>query len=196
MLVVLLIGAACGIVWERLRGAEATHRRIAAARATWASTRNDASLDADGPADSRDAAVALPRGWRVTAARGRLRFRVSGTTVRAETWVLRAQGGSRRAPRRREIVAADAPTGGIRLLVPIGDSADSLLVAPAWAHDTQPPEPAWDAAVRARVARHDDLLAALTIGDDRVVLLALDDPRPCTMLARARLVRDVVAMIP
>ncbi len=95
---------------------------------------------------------------------------------------------------RREVVAADARTGPARVSVPIGATADSMLVTPAWA-GSQTAEPAWLPAVRERVARHEDLLATLTIGDDRVVLLALDDPRPETTVARAHLVRDVAAMI-
>lgn len=40
--------------------------------------------------------------------------RLPGVAVRAETWVLRAVVGSRRAPRRREVVCADLPAGDVR----------------------------------------------------------------------------------
>ena len=132
---------------------------------------------------------------RVEAARGRLRLAVAGVLVRCETWVLRAVRGSRRSRVRREVVAAGASTGEARVWVPIGATTDSMLVSPAWAGHRETAEPAWLPAVRERVACHEDLLAALTIGDDRVVLLALDDPRPETTVARAHLVRDVAAMI-
>src|SRR5690606_39373024 len=111
------------------------------------------------------------------------------------TWVLRAVAGSRRARRRGEVIGADARTGGGRCWVRIGAMADSLLVTPGWVRDRLAQEPAWMPAVRERVARHEDLLATVSIGDDRVILLALDDPRPETTERRARLVRDIVAII-
>lgn len=191
----LVIGVGGGLLWAARRGADAIHRRVAAERAAWVQTRRDASLQPDGPADERDVALALPRGWRVEAARGRVQFLQDGAAVRAETWVLRAVVGSRRAPRRREVVVASAPTGAARVSVPLGVVADSMLVTPAWVRAGQTNEPAWMPAVRERVARHDDLPASLSIGDDRVILFALDDPRTETMLARASLVRDVATMI-
>lgn len=192
---VLLVGAAGGLLWAARGGAEATHDRVAAVREQWARVRADATLQPDGPADPRDLALALPRGWRVEAARARLSLDVDGAPVRAETWVLRAVPGSRRARRRREVVATAARTGAGRSVVPVGAAVDSMLVMPRWAGQQPAPEAAWMPAVRERIARHDDLLAAVTIGDERVVLLALDDPRPETMLSRARLVRDVAAII-
>lgn len=193
-LAVLVLGVAGGILWNRRRGAEATHGAVASARAAWARTRPDATIEPDGEADPRDIALALPRGWRVEAARGRLRFDMAGTTVRAETWVLRSRG-ARRAPGRREVVRTDARTDGIRVWIPLRSSLDSMLVTPSWVPDDSAAEPAWLPVVRDRVARHEDLLAALAIGDDRITLLALDDPRPETMLTRAQLVRDVAALI-
>jgi len=192
---VLLLGLAVGIVWHGRSGAAATGRRVAAARVAWASSRHGAEQMPDGAADPRDVALALPRGWRVESARGRLMFVVAGKAVHAETWVLRAAGGSRRAPDRREIVRVDAPTGGERLWLAPGVQVDPLLVAPAWGRSPDVSGPAWLPAVRDRVAVHDDVLASLTIGDDRVILFALDDPRPETMLKRAELVRDVAAII-
>ncbi len=192
VLVVVVVG---GLLWNRLGGAEATHGRVASARAAWAGSAAGVAVEPDGGADPRDVVLALPRGWRVDVARGRLRLAVAGVPVRTETWVLRAAGGSRRAPRRREVVAADAPTGAARLWVEIGRAADPMLVTPAWAGCGPSDEPDWGPAVCERVARHEDLLAALTIGDDRVVLLALDDPRPATTVARAQLVSDVASLI-
>jgi hypothetical protein len=193
---VLAVGVVAGLLWQRARGADTAHRRVASARSAWARTWSGARLEPDGDADPRDAALALPRGWRVEAARGRLRFPVAGVPVRCETWVLRALPGSRRSRVRREVVAADASTGTARVCVPIGTTADSMLVSPAWAGRGKSGDPDWLPAVRERVARHEDLLAALTIGDDRVVFFAIDDPRPETTVARAHLVRDVAAMIP
>jgi len=192
---VLAVGILGGLLWQRAGGAEATHRRVASARAAWAQSWSGARFDDDGPADPRDTTLALPRGWRAEAARGRLHLPVTGMPLRCETWVLRAVPGSRRSRVRREIVAADAHTGAACVYVPIGLTSDSMLVTPAWAGRPAMPEPAWLPAVRERVARHDDLLGALTIGDDRVVLLMLDDPRPETTIARAHLVRDVAAAI-
>lgn len=192
---VLLVGVALGLLWAARGGAEATHRRVASVREEWARSSAGASSEPDGPADPRDVALALPRGWRVESARGRLDFAVHDTAVRAETWVLRAAGNSRRSRRRREVVTVAARTGTARCVVPLGAAVDSMLVMPRWAHEQQAPEPAWISAVRDRAAKHEDLLAALTIGDDRVILLALDDPRPETMLKRAQLVRDVAALV-
>lgn len=192
---VLLLGVAVGIAWHGRSGAAATGRRVAAARVAWASTWHGAERLPDGAADPRDVALALPRGWRVESARGRLTFVVAGRAVHAETWVLRAAGGSRRAPDRREIVRADAPTGDERLWLALGVEADPLLVAPSWGRSPDDSGSAWLSAVRDRAAGYDDVLASLTIGDDRVILFALDDPRPETMLKRAELVRDVAAMI-
>ncbi|SJN42546.1 hypothetical protein FM104_12035 [Microbacterium esteraromaticum] len=195
VVVVLVIGTAGGFLWAARGGAEAMHRRVAGARAEWAQTRRDATWEPDGLADSRDLSLALPSGWRVEAARGRVHFDTDGVAVHAETWVLRAANGSRRAPRRREVVRTAARTGDARWWVPLGAAADSMFVVPRWAGEQAAPEPSWMPAARERVAQHDDLLAALTIGDDRVILLALDDPRPETMVARAKLVCDVAALI-
>lgn len=191
---VALLGLILGVLLVRSRGTESVHAQVATARAHWARAQ-EGSQRPDGPADPADVALALPRGWRVEAARGRVVIDSGGTPVRAETWVLRAVVGSRRAPRRREVVAAPARTRGERVWLPIGQAADSMLVAPAWGGRGVRPEPVWMPPVRDRVARHGDILAALSIGDDRVVLLALDDPRPETLSARARLVRDVAALI-
>lgn len=192
---VLVVGVVVGALWQRVAGVGAAHARAASARAAFARTWRGAGLDPDGAADPRDTALALPRGWQVEAARGRLHLPVAGVPVRCETWVLRAVPGSHRARRRREVVVTPAPTGAARVCVPIGTAADSMLVTPAWVSGRGPAEPGWLPAVRERVARHEDLLAALSVGDDRVVLLALDDPRPETTVARARLVRDVAAVV-
>ncbi|MFK4853295.1 hypothetical protein ACI3KT_16790 [Microbacterium sp. ZW T6_19] len=193
--VVILVGVVAGLLWTKHGGVDAVHRRVAAARSAWSGSRDGAASVQDGAADARDVALALPRGWRVEAARGRMRFPLGEVTVRGETWVLRAVVGSRRAPRRREVVGVDAPTDGAFLSIPVGTTADSMLVAPAWAGNTSASAPVWLPTVRDRVAEHEDLLASLTVGDDRVILFALDDPRPETILNRARLVRDVAAII-
>lgn len=199
---ILLLGVAAGLLWNRVRGPEAVHRIVAAERRRAVDARAGASLLADGEADPRATALALPRGWRVESARGRLGFALPGASVHAETWVhgetwvLRAVVGSRRAPRRREVVWAEVPTAAARVHFALGVVADSLLVTPAWAGRTGGrPEPAWAPAVRERLAGHDDLPGALTVGDDRVVLLALDDPRPETTERRAALVGDIAVII-
>lgn len=194
--VVLLLGAAAGLLWSRARGAEAVHRAVATARRSAADSHPGDALDADGDADPRASALATPRGWRVESARGRLRFALPVLSVHAETWVLRAVVGSRRAPRRREVVIVDLPTGAVRAHFALGVVVDSMLVAPAWAGSRDGrPDPVWASAVRERLAMHDDLPGALTVGDDRIVLLALDDPRPATTRRRAALVRDIAAII-
>lgn len=195
LIVVLLSGVIAGLVWRSFRGVEAIHRRVAAVRSAWAHGREGAAAEPDGVPDPRDIALALPRGWRAVAARGRMRLTMSGTTVRAETWVLEAAAGSRRAPRRRELVRTSVVTGGVRVWVPVGVAVDSLLVKPAWARSPDVDGPVWLPAVRDRVARHTDILSSLTIGDDRVVLFSLDDPRPETTVERARLVTDVADII-
>lgn len=192
---VVLGGVLAGLAWNHRNGADGLHRRVARTRAVWVRSWHGASAGQDGEADPRDVALALPRGWRVEQARGRVRFTVSGTQVRAETWVLKAVVGSRRAPRRREVVLAEVPTSGARVWVPLGVAADSMLVTPAWAGSSDGTGAVWLDAVRGRVAAHDDVLASLVIGDDRVILFASDDPRPEAMRRRAELVRDVVALI-
>ena len=195
LLAVPAAGAVGGVLWARVGGTGRTHRRVASARAAWARTWSGARLEHDGSADPGDAELALPRGWRVELARGRLRLEVGGAPVRCETWVLRAAPGSRRSRVRREVVATDARTGPVRVHVPVGSSADSLLVTPAWVRRGHQDDPVWLPAVRERVARHRDVLGSLSVGDGRVVLLALDDPRPGTALARAELVRDVAVLV-
>ncbi|MFT4259552.1 hypothetical protein [Microbacterium sp.] len=190
---VVVLGIVAGLLLTAGFGAERIHARVAAARSGWARSCAGATMQPDGPADQRDIALALPRGWRVVGARGRVRFDVDGVPVRAETWVLRAAGGSRRAPARREVVRADAITGDARLSLPIGAAVDPLLVTPAGKADAA--EPVWAPAVRVRVAGHRDMLATLSIGDGRVILFALDDPRHDTMMQRAALVRDVAGLI-
>ncbi|MFK4761367.1 hypothetical protein ACI3KS_10575 [Microbacterium sp. ZW T5_45] len=70
-----------------------------------------------------------------------------------------------------------------------------LITKPAWARSPDGDGPAWLSAVRDRVARHTDVLSSLTIGDDRIVLFSLDDPRPETTVERSRLVADVADII-
>lgn len=192
---IVLAGVAAAVLLVRGRGPESAHRRVDAVRAAWARARNDAETVPDGTADPRDTALALPRGWRVEIARGRLRFLMQDAVIRAETWVLGPTEGSRRDVRRREIVSADVPTGGARMWFSLGVSIDPLLVTPAWAASVEGAEPSWAPAVRDRVRSHEDVLAALTVGNDRVVLFAVDDPRTETMLARAQLVRDVAGLV-
>lgn len=192
---VILVGAAIGILWGRRAGVEVVHSRVAATRVRWVESWHGAVLLPDAPADPGDVALALPRSWRAESARGRVRFALSGTPVRAETWVLKAGPGSKRSPRRREVVGVDVPTGPDRFCISVRESIDPLHVTPSWFSRAEPLEPAWRQAVRDRVARHKDVLASLTIGDDRVVLFAMDDPRVETMLRRAELVRDVAAII-
>lgn len=192
---IVLAGIVAGVLLARGRGPESAHRRVDAVRTEWARGRTDAERVPDGTANPRDTALALPRGWRVEIARGRLRFRSQDASIRVETWVLRPAGGSRRDVRRREIVGADVPTGAARMWFSLGSSIDPLLVTPTWAGAAQEAEPSWAPAVRDRARSHDDVLAALTVGDDRVILFAVDDPRPETMLARAQLVSDVAALV-
>lgn len=194
LVAVILLGMGAGFLWARRSGADAIHARVAAARARWAATWHGAVVEPDAAADPRDVALALPRSWRVRSAHGRVRFAVDRMPVRGETWVLEPGPGSKRSSSRREVVGVDVPTGPVRLWVPLGSSVDPLLVVPSWLGDVNE-EPVWLPAVRDRVAAHRDILASLTIGDDRVVLLALDDPRPDTMRKRAQLLRDVAAII-
>jgi hypothetical protein len=194
LVAVIFLGVGAGFLWARRAGADAIHARVAAARARWAASWDGAVVGPDAAADPRDVALALPRSWRVRSARGRVRFAVDRMPVRAETWVLEPGPGSKRSSSRREVVGVDVPTGPVRLWVPLGSSVDPLLVTPSWLGHTSE-EPVWLPTVRDRVAAHRDILASLTIGDDRVILLALDDPRPDTMLERAQLLRDVAVII-
>lgn len=194
LVAVVLLGAGAGLIWAKRAGTAATHARVAAARANWAATWHGAVVEPDAAADPGDVSLALPRSWRVRSARGRVSFAVDRMPVRAETWVLEPGPGSKRSPARREVVGVDVPTGPVRLWVPLGSTADPLLVMPSWL-DRVSEEPVWLPAVRDHVAAHRDILASLTIGDDRAILLALDDPRPGTMLKRAQLLRDVAAII-
>lgn len=153
-------------------------------------------MEPDGPADPQDVALSLPRSWQVVAACGRLRFPVEGTMIRAETWVRHPIRGSKRSPSRVEVVAADAVTGPERVFVQIGLSVDPLLVAPAASlRGRSTEEPVWAEAVRERVRQHRDVLATVSVGRDRVILFALDDPRLETLERRAQLVRDIAVMV-
>lgn len=192
---VILAGVAAWLLLRARRGAEHIHRRVTAARLAWAESRHDAHMAPDGPADPRDVSLALPMSWEVVAARSRLTFVEAGRFVRAETWALKAAGGSKRAPDWREVTRVDAETGDVQVWVPLGLTADPLIVKPAWARSPDGDGPVWLPAVRDRVARHTDILSSLTIGDDRVVLFSLDDPRPETTVERARLVTDVADII-
>jgi hypothetical protein len=195
--VVVIIGILLAVKVNRSHGAAQNEGRVAAARIAWAKTWNGASFEPEAEPDAPSVALALPQGWRVRSIRARLRFPVSGAQVSAETWVLESAPGSTRSPAFREVVWTAATTGSARVSIPLGQSIDPLLVKPEWADaDGTGSEGApWMPAVRERVARHQDLVSALTIGGDRVVFLAVDDPRPEKMLERAQLVRDVAAMV-
>ncbi|MDT0156253.1 hypothetical protein Q9R19_01305 [Microbacterium sp. ARD32] len=195
--VVVIVGALLAVRLNRTRGVRQNEARVAAVRAAWAPTWNGASFEPEGEPDGQSVGLALPQGWQLWAVRARLRFPVSGTQVSAETWVLESAPGSTRSPAFREVVWAGASTGSARVSIPLGQSIDPLLVKPAWADvDGEGADgTAWMPAVRERVARHHDLVSTLTIGDDRVVFLAVDDPRPEKMVERAQLVRDVAAIV-
>lgn len=195
--VVVIVGVLLAVKVNRSHGAGQNEGRVAAARTAWAQTWNGAAFEREGAPDPQSVALALPLGWRVWAVRARLRFPVSGTPVNAETWVLESAPGSTRSPAFREVVWTAARTGAARMFIPLGQSIDPLLVKPEWGDvdGTGADEPTWTPAIREHVARHQDVVSALTIGDDRVVFLAVDDPRPEKMVERAQLVRDVSAMV-
>ncbi|MBM7516172.1 hypothetical protein [Nocardioides nitrophenolicus] len=182
----LVAGALAVLVAARTLAPDAVHRGVGAARAAWAREDPAVELGADGAADAADALLALPRGWRVAAARGR----VVVPQGRVETWVLRAARGSGRSDRRREVVVVPAATGTAR--ASFGDRPHSL--SPAWAAAGQVEEP-WATEVRRRIGRHQDLPLAVVIGEQRVLVIALDDPRPETARARVELARDIAAIV-
>ncbi len=197
---VLVVGVLVAVLVVDRRGAEAIHASVEAARAAWAQHHGWVPV-ADGPADPADVELAVPRGWSVTAARGRIVGARAAGTARAETWVLRAVPGSRRQPRRREIVVVPARTGAVRLAVSTVATADPLLITPAWTRGGRTTwlgtdaEPAWAARVRDRVAAHADLPLTVTVGADRVVVYALDDPRPQTLEARLALATEIAGIV-
>jgi hypothetical protein len=192
----LSLGVAVFVYLTKRFGAEQAHQRVAVARSIWVRTALGGWMEPDGPADVQDVSLALPRSWEVVAACGRLRFPVEGTVVRAETWVLHPVRGSKRSPSRVEVVAADAVTGPGRVFVPIGASVDPLLVTPAASlRGRSKEEPVWAQAVRERVRQHRDVLATVSVGRERVMLFALDDPRLETLERRAQLVRDIAVMV-
>ena len=190
--VAVLVVVGLGLSWNALAGSSAQHRRVAAARAEWVQDQPGATVVADGTPDAQDAELLRRHPWRVHLARGRARFTVEGTEVRAETWVMRAMGRSRV---RREVVVAEAPTGAAYGWIALGAPVAPLL-EPGWARKSAAAqEPNWLPLVRAKAAAYDGIVAGLAIGNDRVVVIGADDARIETMLQRARLVSEVVRII-
>lgn len=169
------------------------HRRVAAARTQWARV-NGWQLAPDGEPSPGDVALALPRSWRVAAARGRIRRAIDGREQRIQTWALRPVPGSRRREERREIVAVECPTGDARFATSNVPTIDPLTVMPAWA-TPRAPEPAWADRVREVVRAHRDQTLSLSVSDGRIVVLAVDDPRPETSQKRLDLALAVARIV-
>ncbi|WP_261166466.1 hypothetical protein [Microbacterium sp. Marseille-Q6965] len=197
---ILVAGVVLALVVSGRSGVEAVHGRVAAARAAWAAAHGW-TQGGDGPADPQDVDLAIPRGWSVTAARGRIMTADQSGATRVETWVLRAIPGSRRQVRRREIVVVPAATGQVRFAASNASLPDPLLITPAWTQGGRrswtgaDEEPAWAGRVRELVSAHRDLPLSVTVGLGRVVVFAMDDPRPETAAARVALARQVAAII-
>ncbi|GAB2512360.1 hypothetical protein GCM10027064_07590 [Microbacterium petrolearium] len=198
LVVVILAGVAIGLLLSRRTGAEAMHRRVQAARAEWARRHGWHALP-DAEADPADVALALPSGWwRDVAARGRLGRAATGEqTVRIETWVLQSLPGSKRHPERREIVRIACETGAERFTVSNVPTIDPLMIAPSWwsGRSARGSEPRWAEQVRSLVTARKGMPFSLSVGSGRVVLLALDDPRPQAAEARVELVRAVARLV-
>lgn len=192
----LLIGALTAFVLWRTLGPDAVHRAVADARAAWARGASGVDLVPDGAADPTETELALPRGWRVLAARGRLREHTVEPPARVETWVLRAAHGSQRASRRREVVVVPVVAGDTRMTFSGGPGGGRSLVTPGWASDIRvDDEPSWAAAVRRRIEQQEDLPISVTVGQQRVLVFAMDDPRTQTARSRIDLARDIAEIV-
>lgn len=200
LIVVGVIGVGVGVfVAARARwGREAMHRRVGAVRRAWC-RQHGRRFEGDGDADPVDIRLALPRGWRVLGTRGRMRCALAGGVEgRVETWMLRASPGSSRGERAREVVVVPARVPGLAgrpgFAVERGLSIDPALISPVGSGRENTAEPVWADEVRAAVAAHRDVAFTVVVGEDRVLLFALDDPRPRTSLARLELARTVAAI--
>ncbi|GGH38791.1 hypothetical protein [Microbacterium album] len=201
-IVIGLIGLGVAVFFAvRARwGREALHRRVAAAREAWC-RRHGWRFEGDGDPDPFEIGIALPRGWRVLGARGRMRGPLAGGAEgRVETWALRALPGSTRGENGREIVVVPARASGLPgrgcFAVQGGvPTIDPLLVAPPWTDGRETAEPGWAEEVRGAVAAHRDMAFTAIVAHDRVVIFALDDPRLPTAMARLVLARTVAEIV-
>jgi hypothetical protein len=195
-LLVLVLAAVATFLGALSRGVAATDRRVCRVRGEWADAHGWAIADR-AEIDPRSAALALPRAWATDHAVASATTTIHGRRARIQTWALRSAAGSTRHPTRREIVEVGVSTGNLRLVaVRRGGSIDPALVDPRWSGTDEHVEAGtamsgprvaqdlWGDRVRHLVGDHDDLPFALSIGSDRVVVLALDDPRPATAMRR------------
>lgn len=188
-----------GFVLARARfGATAMERRLGAKRSAWAARRGWRA-EPFGEADPGDADLLLAPRWRVEYVVARAQRRGPRGEERVETWRLRGPMGSIPRTTHREIVSITAATGPVRFAAPSIASAGSILGAPAWTRagrrwSLPQTEPVWADRVRGLLAAHDDLPLMIAVGNDRVVVSAVDDPRSEAAEARIELARAVAAV--
>lgn len=198
----LAVIALCLIVFFACRarfGAAAVEQRLAGARAAWA-TQRGWRAEAVGDAEPNAAELVLPRLWRVEYVVARARHSRPAGEERVETWRLRGPMGSRPRITHREVVSVAVPTGPARFAVATSPSGDPGLDPPDWTRggrrwSVPQAEPAWAQQVRDLVTAHEDLPLTVAVGNDRVLLVAYDDPRLETVAARLALAQAVAAVV-
>lgn len=142
----------------------------------------------------------LARNWRVEYVVARAQRQGPRGEERVETWRLRGPMGSIPRTTHREIVSITAATGPVKFAAPSSASAGSILGALAWTRagrrwSVPQAEPVWADRVRDLLAAHDDLLLMIAVGNDRVVVSAVDDPRSKVAEARIELAQTVAAVV-
>lgn len=210
----VIIGTAvlAGVSVHRRWGATARLHRLAPVRAAWAAQHGWETAP-NGVPDQDEVALALSRGWRADQALLRLRREGPAGQSRIETWKLRAMPGSTRGTAYREVVSVPARTGSGRFAVTNRATIDPLLGPPRWVDGAREgwdagygaegrargagagSAPEWTRRVRDLATAHQDVMLTVAVGGGRVVVCALDDPRPATAETRLALAHAVAAVV-
>jgi len=207
MAAIIAVFVAAFFVLRARTGADVVDRRIGRARAAWARSRGWA-YEASAQWDDAEAGLVVSRSWHVVG----VRHRTTTEHGRVETWELKGMVASRLGRSRREVVSVAAPTGAGRFGMVTAVGVDPTGLRPAWMDEAEPvrlrgsrhgvsqwagpgPEPDWVPQVVEVVAGHADLPLLVCVGGDRVVIAAMDDPRPETAVRRLALAVSVASVV-
>ena len=201
---ILIVGVARAVC-----GTAAVHRRLVRARQEWAAGRHWTYVGDEPAVAPETVGLVLPRGWSPPLPRAGMHGVARGRDARVQTWKLRSAPTSKRQSTHREVVEVRAATVGHRLAALTGQSLEPALITPSWVtsnagragrtgvHVDGDPLilDTWGPAISASVRAHTDLPFTLVVGADRVVVYALDDPRPSTTQARLELAATVAEIV-
>lgn len=207
LMAVLLGGLGVSWVLWRTLGRPALQRRVAVVREQWARSNGWAFHGAPAPIEPVAANLAMPLMRHPVSAIGTVTGEVGTWQVRAQTWLLNSTRMRKGIRTCREAVVIETGTGPYRCTVM---AQPSFGVAPAWSNFNKQPAQSpprtyvdgdyegverWGSAVGSLLEAHEDLPLAVSIGHDRIVVLALDDPWERALAARVQLAAKVATVV-